>query len=77
MQRRKSTHATPPYSLRGRVLMMMSPAPADKGTIAAGAAPEKWSDLMYGLPSMGTLVQGLSEDDMKDIAAYYEAQKRY
>jgi cytochrome c553 len=26
---------------------------------------------------MGTLVQGLSEDDMNDIAAYYEAQKRY
>ena len=26
---------------------------------------------------MGTLVQGLNEDDMKDIAAYYEAQKRY
>ncbi len=53
MQRRKSIHATSPYPLRGRVLMMMSPAPADKGAIAAGAAPEKWFDLMYGLPSNG------------------------
>ncbi len=34
MQRRKSIQATPPYSLRGQVLMMMSPAPAETGTFA-------------------------------------------
>ena len=34
MQRRKSIQATPPYSLRGRVLMMMSPTPAETGTFA-------------------------------------------
>ena len=30
--------------------MMMSLAPVRKGGLAAGAAPDKWSDLMYGLP---------------------------
>ncbi len=34
MQRRKSIHTTPLYPLRGRVLMMMSPAPAETGTFA-------------------------------------------
>ena len=34
MQRRKGIHATPLYPLRGRVLMMMSPTPAETGTFA-------------------------------------------
>ncbi len=62
----------------GRVLMMSS-APAGKGTLAAGAAPDKWSDLMCGLPPKAskTTVLMTAKDGVGALKKAQEVAKAY